>query len=550
MYEDVSRRLSQLISNSEPSSFSGRRVGLEKETLRIDANGVIAQSDHPAKLGAALCNSAITTDFSEALLEMVTPPCESASSAMDYLQGLHQFILPRLADQEGLWNTSMPCVLQGDSSIRVGEYGSSHNGRMKRVYRLGLGLRYGKRMQAIAGIHFNFSLPEDAWPLWTTLHAEGHGQTQKQTNDNAGASKTDLSPDALQAMRTKGYFHMTRNLMRVGWIVPYLFGASPAICQTFLPSGTNTDLSTFNQHTRYAPKGTSLRMGEIGYRYKEDAPIDLGVRHDDFEHYLDDIIGHVTTSHPPYLENGVKDALGEFQQLNANKLQIENEYYSSVRPKQIPEKGEMPILALQRRGIRYLELRSVDVNVFDPVGMHLEQVAMLEMLMMFSWLADCAPLGSVELEANKANIKKVAHYGREPSLMLQSGTQSVALQQWGLEIMHSLKPLSEWLDAGSGGDLYQRSLASQIAKLHDPSLTPSARVIAELEEHGSFFDLVMHYSQQHQEALMQMPANDQLQKTLDDAVLASIESQQAMDANSVGSFEDYLSDYFSQLVRP
>lgn len=534
MYKEVSQRAQVLLTQADKNLFSSRRVGLEKETLRIDANGKIAQTDHPVALGSALCNSQITTDFSEALMEMVTPPCATVSQALDHMVGIHQFILPRLGNSESLWNTSMPCVLDGDDSIRIGQYGHSHNGIMKHVYRCGLGLRYGRRMQAIAGIHFNYSMPEQSWPIWQQIHSP--------------------SEPSAHSTQTQGYFHMTRNLMRIGWMVPYLFGASPAICQTFLPSGADSDLATLNKHTRYAPFGTSLRMGEIGYRYKEDAPIDLSVRHDNFDNYLNDIYGHVSTEHAGYKQAGVRDDAGLYQQLNANKLQIENEFYSSVRPKQIPEKGEMPLLALKRTGVRYLELRSVDVNLYDPAGMNVEQLAMLELLMLFAWLADSPPLMQEEMKTNKHNVQTVAHRGREPGLTLTRNDETVTLVDWGSEVLESLAPLAQWMDANEAessiDNLYQNALKNQIAKLHDPSLTPSARVVDELDAHGSFFNMAMSVSQSHKDTLLKMPENAQLQAALAQSVGDSIAAQQALESECTGSFDDFLSDYFSQLNKP
>ena len=534
VYTEVSQRAKSLLAQADKDLFLNRRVGLEKETLRIDAKGKIAQTDHPQALGSALCNSQITTDFSEALLEMVTPPCATASEALDHMVGIHQFILPRLGNDEGLWNTSMPCVLDGDDSIRIGQYGQSHNGIMKHVYRRGLGLRYGRRMQAIAGIHFNFSMPEASWPEWQQLHKQ-----------NAPSN---------HSAQTQGYFHMTRNLMRIGWLVPYLFGASPAICQTFLPSGADSDLATLNKHTRYAPFGTSLRMGEIGYRYKEDAPIDLSVRHDNFDNYLNDIFQHVTTVHGAYEEAGVLDAAGLYQQLNANKLQIENEYYSSVRPKQIPKKGEMPLLALKRTGVRYLELRSVDVNVYDPAGMDLEQLAMLELLMLFAWLADSPPLMPDEMDINKHNVQTVAHRGREPGLTLTHNKKTVKLVDWGNSILESLAPLAQWMDEhepnGSVANLYQSSLQQQLDKLRDPSLTPSARIVDELDSYGSFFQMAMSISAAHEENLLKMPVDAQLQAQLAQTVTDSIAAQKTLESECSGSFEAFLNDYFSQLNEP
>ncbi len=533
MYAETKQRATALVSEFDSDRLLGRQVGLEKETLRIDTDGRIAQTNHPTALGSALCNSAVTTDFSESLLEMVTPPCASAKAAFDYLTGLHQFILPRLEHGEGLWNTSMPCILDGEDSIRIGEYGDSHNGIMKHVYRRGLGLRYGRRMQAIAGIHFNFSFPDSAWSIWQQLHS--------------GAMHANV-----QSVSTAGYFHMTCNLMRIGWIVPFLFGASPAICQTFLPSGADSDLDTLNKHTRFAPYGTSLRMGEIGYRYKEDAPIDLTVRHENFEHYIHDILQHVSTAHPPYQEMGLKDADGLYQQLSTNKLQIENEYYSSVRPKQIPEKGEMPILALQRSGIRYLELRSVDVNVFEPAGMRLEQIAMLEMLMLFAWIADNEPLNAAQMAENKQNIQVVAHRGREPGLKLQRDGEAVSLLDWGQHILDSLQGIAQWLDKSNSGDmpgdLYQKSLQRQMAKLADTSLTPSARVVGELPDHGSFFQLAMAHSAAHKDSLLQLPVNADLQSALAKMATESVQAQQELERSCDGSFDDFIKQYYLQLT--
>lgn len=534
VYTEVSQRAKLLLAQADNDLLLSRRVGLEKETLRIDAKGKIAQTDHPNSLGSALCNGQITTDFSEALLEMVTPPCATAGQALDHMVGIHQFILPRLSEGEGLWNTSMPCVLDGDDSIRIGQYGCSHNGIMKHVYRRGLGLRYGRRMQAIAGIHFNYSMPEQSWPIWQQLH--------------------NYTNESVHSVQTNGYFHMTRNLMRIGWLVPYLFGASPAICQTFLPSGADSDLATLNKHTRFAPHGTSLRMGEIGYRYKEDAPIDLSVRHDNFENYLNDIYNHVTSVHGAYEAAGVVNKDGLHQQLSANRLQIENEYYSSVRPKQIPKKGEMPLLALRRTGVRYLELRSVDVNLYDPAGMHIEQLAMLELLMLFAWLADSPPLSQEDMDTNKRNVQTVAHRGREPGLTLTHNKTPVKLLDWGESILESLQPIAQWMDENEGNavvdNLYQNSLKQQIAKLHDPSLTPSARIIDDLDEHGSFFNLAMKVSSQHKDTLLAMPANAELQAQLSQSVGDSIAAQKALESDCTGRFEDFLATYFSQLDKP
>jgi len=377
VYNEVDSRAKRLLDTHSTAIFAKRNIGLEKESLRVAANGAISQQRHPDALGSPLCNKSITTDFSEAQIEMVTPPCKSAQEVMDYLKGLHQFIAKRLPDQEHLWNTSMPCMLNGEQSIRIGQYGSSHNGQMKQAYRRGLGMRYGRRMQAISGVHFNFSFDESVWPVWQSLH-------EHQDKPLFEMSKPD-------ALRSEGYF---------------------------LGNDDHPTLDTVNGSTRFEPYGTSLRLGNIGYQYRDDKNLDLSVCHSNIECYMRDILGHVSEVHPPYQKTGLLDDQGRYQQLTANRLQIENEYYSSVRPKQIAKAGEMPILALKKRGIRYLELRSVDVNVQHDVGVSLEQIAMLELLMVFSWLDVSSPLEVNEMRLIAKNMHDVAHNGRKPGLLL------------------------------------------------------------------------------------------------------------------------------------
>jgi glutamate--cysteine ligase len=132
-------------------------VGLEKESLRVAVDGGISDASHPLALGSALTHPYITTDYSETLLEFITPPCASLTGALDFLADIQTYV-QRHMDRELLWATSMPCLLKGEQQIPIATYGCSNAGRMKHLYRVGLGYRYGKVMQVIAGVHFNFSL--------------------------------------------------------------------------------------------------------------------------------------------------------------------------------------------------------------------------------------------------------------------------------------------------------------------------------------------------------------------------------------------------------
>ena len=523
--------MARLADRSSLDALEGRRIGLEKESLRVDARGVIARTRHPESLGAALTHPSVTTDFSEALVEMVTPPEAGPREALATLEGVHRWVAARLEHDEYLWNASMPCILDGERSIRIARYGSSHVGRMKRAYRRGLGTRYGRRMQAIAGIHFNVSLPQSAWALRAEL-----------LGGALGPGPTDA---------TRGYFDTMCALVRVGWVVPWLFGASPAICRTFLAPGTGTDLEALGGSTLVAPLGTSLRMGNIGYRYREDAPIDLSVDHARFDTWVRDVVGHVTTEHPPYAALGLHDDNGHRVQLNANRLQIENEYYGTVRPKQVPLPGEMPILALRRRGIRYLELRSVDIDPFAPAGIGLDQVAALELLALLAFASDPAPLDQAEIDRTKRNLKAVAHAGRDPDLELEGqGGRRFDPRSELRRLLGALGPLARALDARSGEALYVPALDAQLAKVEDPeALLPSARALAGIEDAGSFSEFTSHLSLAHHESLVEAPPPAALGAALDLERARSFERRDALEAQTrlADGFEPWLARHFAQL---
>src|SRR5215510_11606283 len=304
--------LAALVNAGEPQVLQGGRKGVEKESLRVVPGGTLAYSPHPRELGSALTNEHITTDFSEALIELVTPAFTQSWELLQYLLDLHQFVYRHLED-ELLWATSMPCAIGGgDDAIPLAQYGTSNVGRMKTIYRNGLGLRYGRMMQAISGVHFNYSFPARFWEAYSALRE---------------------SRDSGQQFVSASYFDLLRNYRRYGWIVLYLFGVSPVVCKSFL-RGRTVSLEQLTADTAYEPYATSLRMSDVGYRNRNQAGLSVSVN--SLDEYIRDLTRAITTPHPPYEAIGVKvkTAAGEqYKQLNANILQIENEYYSFIRPK-------------------------------------------------------------------------------------------------------------------------------------------------------------------------------------------------------------------------
>ena len=525
MYSLAEKRLAALVNAGSPATFSGGKTGLEKESLRVGADGSIAQTPHPAALGSALMHPWITTDYSEALLEFITPPLASPAAAVAYLRELQHFVYLQLED-ELLWSSSMPCVVAGESSIPLARYGNSNLGMMKTVYRRGLGYRYGRVMQVIAGAHYNYSFPEALWPVLQEL-------------------EQDTRP--LQDFVSDCYFRLIRNLQRFGWLVPYLFGASPAVCMSFL-GGKPTNLLDFNDSTYYGPHATSLRMCDIGYQNTHEEEAGFKATYDSLDAYTDSLLHATETPCPRYAPIGVK-VEGEYRQLNANILQIENEYYSSTRPKQVPDGNEKPALALQRRGVRYVELRSLDINIFDPQGISTEQCRFLEALMGLALLQDSPVISRTERREIDNNLSAVCYRGREPGLELSRNGKPVKLKQWAEELCSALTGFAELLDAAETGSPYQDALQTQIESINDPDRTPSARVLAGMREHDSgYFDYARHMSLQHQQYFKDLPYDAAQMEAYTATVQQSLQQQQALEAAEEITFDEFLQDYFAQTL--
>ncbi len=516
------RRLSALVNSGQPQILQGGRKGVEKESLRVGTDGLLATSAHPALLGSALTNTHITTDFSESLIELVTPAFTTSWELLQYLLDLHQFVYRHLGN-ELLWATSMPCAIQRDEDIPIAQYGKSNVGRMKTVYRRGLALRYGRMMQAISGVHFNYSFPLPFWEMYADIR-----ESRERGTDFISAS----------------YFDLLRNYRRHGWLVLYLFGVSPVVCKSFL-RGRRVDLAELSSNTLYEPYATSLRMSDVGYRNRNQAGLSVSVN--SLNEYVRDLTRAISTVHPPYEQLGVKDRSGEYQQLNANILQIENEYYSFIRPKRVARSGERPTKALLRAGVEYVEVRALDVSAFDPVGVNQNKLRFIEAFLALCLMKESPPIGDSEQDALDGNHITVARRGREPGLALWRDGQSVPMRQWAQELLDSMTGICEVLDRGDAARPYTQALAVQAAKLADASLTPSARLMAELQGSGeSFFDLALRMSKTHRDYFLDLyPPNGERLAEFAAQAQESLAKQAAIEAGERETFEQYLERYFA-----
>jgi len=501
-------RLSQLGA----ARLGGMRRGVEKESLRALPSGALALTPHPAALGAPLTHPRITTDYSESQLELITGVHADAEACLDELAEIHQFVYRTMAPlgDERLWVGSMPCGLPTDETIPLGRYGSSNVGRAKSIYRMGLGHRYGRRMQTISGIHYNWSLP-------------------------------GLSNDE--------YFALIRNFRRQSFLLLLLFGASPALCGSFVEGREHglEPLVPDQGHTLHLPHATSLRMGRLGYQ--SDAQARLAVSYNSLESYAASLHDALTKPYPPYEAIGIRNLGGEYNQLATTLLQIENEFYGTIRPKRVIRSGERPLHALRERGVEYVEVRCMDLDPFEPVGINARTMRLLDVFLLHCLLSPSAPDTPEEIAALGRNQHRTAAYGREPGLRLERAAggalREVNLLEWADEILEQCGVIAQALDGGGDERRYGEALAAARASLGALPALPSARVLATIRQDfgGSYTAFVRAMSEQTRARHAGLPWSREQQSRYEAMAFESLRQRQAIEAADVVDFETWRRAY-------
>ena len=519
----LSQRLA-VLNESENHQLTRVFKGLEKESLRITDEGKLSQKPHPRALGSAMTHPSITTDYSEALLEFITQPTESTKKLLDDLDRIQRYTYQSL-EGEHLWGSSMPCMLTGDEEIPVGQYGNSNAGRMKTIYRKGLGERYGRSMQTIAGIHYNFSLSDEFWQYWH--EREGNNES-------------------LQIYKNRRYFDLIRNFRRNFWLLLYLFGASPAVCRSFV-KGREHNLKEFGKdgHSLHQPYATSLRMGDLGYQ--SSAQDSLVVCYNNLETYLQTLCGAITQPHEDYVAKGIKDSDGEHKQLNDSLLQIENEFYSTIRPKRTADSGETALGALNERGIEYVEVRCIDLNPYEPLGLTEEQIYFLDVFLMYCLLSDSPETDEDQYQRVLENQRRVVSQGRDPNMRLLSSAGEQSLSHWGASLLDEMKLVAKILDESYGTKVYSKSVKAQRKKLKNPALTPSAKILSDMKTSGdTFFQVGMKQALAHSEYYSKRPLSEVQWQEMQREAEASLDRLSELDAEPQVDFEEYLRNYYAQ----
>lgn len=512
------------IAASDPALLRHIARGIEKESLRVGGDGLLASTPHPAELGSALTHHSITTDYSEALMEFITPVSTGIEDTLNTLEDIHSFVYEHLG-AERLWSASMPCIVAGDAGIPVARYGSSNSGRMKTVYRYGLGHRYGRMMQAIAGVHYNFSMPDDYW---------------------AAAYEADAASESLQDYVTGRYLGLIRNFHRWSWLLIYLFGASPAVCASFMRGRGEHHLQPFDAegNSLHLPYATALRMGDLGYN--SSAQKSLRVCYNSLDNYLATLTEAILTPHPEYAAYQGQEN-GEYMQLNDSLLQIENEFYSTIRPKRPGQAGETALTALHDRGVEYIEVRCVDVSPFEPLGISATQIRFIDAFLVYCLTQDSPACDEDQQRRQAANLSDVVNRGREPGLQLQDTSGERDLGDWGEELLDAIAVSAALLDGAHGGSAYTDAVEAQRRKVRGDDELPSARVLREMREQGlPYYRFALNYSNQWAEHFRARPLQGQVRNDLLDETQASMARQRAIEEADSVSFEQYLAAYYDQ----
>lgn len=420
--------------------------GLEKESQRIEPDGTLALSPHPAAFGDKLTHPYITTDFAESQLELITPPLPGTKEVLERLSAIHDEVYAGLG-RELLWPLSMPPVLPPEADIPIARYGPSPEGRAREAYREGLAARYGKKMQMICGLHVNFSYGRDLLARYGELRFPGLASEERR--------------DAL-------YFAAARNFLRYRWLLIYLFGASPTFDPSYGPV-VDRELAVIEErcpacsgaaagYDRYA---TSLRVSRYGYAnaFRTAGTVSFNSR-----------AAYVDT----------------FRRLLETELATESEWYSPIRLKSFAAKGESQLAAMERCGVKYMEVRLIDLDPHERTGIGLGRLDFLHLFLLFCLFHDSPPITEAECRTMQENHHLVSLFGRKPGLkLLRPDGSETLLVDWAGEILDRLAEIAEWAEDGSGR--YREAVERERMKTRDVSLVPSAVMMREMAERGESF---------------------------------------------------------------
>jgi glutamate--cysteine ligase len=496
MTDAFQKRLKALSADDVYPLLMNSKHGLEKECLRINPDGTLALTPHPQAFGSPLLNPFISTDFSESQLELVAPVFKTEDLLLQFMHLLHRYLY-RGIGEERLWPFSSPCILPPEEQIPIARFGNSLAAKEKELYRLGLAHRYGRKMQSLSGVHYNFSFSRN---LVERVFPGG-----------------DLS---------SFYLHIVRNYLRYGWIITYLFGSTPVVDKTYFDEAPK-ELRRIAPDTIGGEFATSLRMSQYGYYSKLQNQISISFN--TFEDYLRDLESAVTTPAEQW------KAIGDCQ-INDHIIQIEAEHYSRIRPKPPVNKAIRPLQGLRNEGIVYIELRGIDLNPWNVEGTDLCELKFLHTFLIYCFLMESPRITQQEEKQLTNNQNLVALRGRDPTLELSSCGRTDTLKSFSEQICSGMLPVAEILDKASQSTTYSDSIKKQMEKIDNPELTPSYVLLRDLgKSKSSFREHGLKLANKLREDMLTKPLPKEFEKEMKKA-----SAQSMQDLFKLEAYEDFI----------
>lgn len=501
-----------LFLNQAKNDLKNGSIGIEKESFRLWGEG-ISPRKHPETLGAALTNKFITTDFGESLLEFVTKPESNNKHLMDFLDHIHYFFYTKVSD-EILWPFSFPPEIVDESEIKIAEYGNSNTATLKRLYRKGLSARYGRLMQSISGLHFNYSLNPSILELIINEY-----------NYKKGLTRSDV------------YLAGVRNLTRLNWFLIYLFGSSPFVTKNFSVVGE----SEFNEINGVFlnRESTSLRMSDIGYSVPAQHKFKISLN--TLNEYIDSVSKYINLNNPEFDFQG-KHAK-PINQISSSYLQTEDELYAAARPKSNSTITNRTLFNLSNGGIDYIELRSLDINPFKTSGIDQKDVNFLEAFVIFCLLDDSPYMSEQELNTCRENDQLVSKYGRKSETTIKKNANRVSIQEWGLEIFQRMEPIFDLVE------IEEKDKISFQRRLMDISSLPSSMVEEMImEDNFNIKHSPIEIAEKNKYYFLNHFKKDaKIIETLEDEAKRSIKESKDRESNKEIPFDEFLRNYLGEL---
>ncbi|MGL4345712.1 MAG: bifunctional glutamate--cysteine ligase GshA/glutathione synthetase GshB [Cellulosilyticaceae bacterium] len=415
--------------------------GIEREGLRCDAKGRLANTPHPKVFGEKLQNPYITTDFSESQLELITPAFASVQETHDFLTALYDIAALEIGD-EYIWAQSMPCIIPEDEQIPVATYGDGPSGEQAHNYRKKLLAKYGGKKQLLSGIHYNFSFDEKL--IEELYEAYGEGKSYKVYRDEI-------------------YLKVTRNYLRYRWLLIYLLGSTSVVHESYMKQCV-TKLEPVDEESYTNQGALSYRNSECGYTNK-------------------------VTLYPDY--HSVEAYVRSIEQfMEEGWIESPNELYSQIRLKAYDKANQLA--SLSKEGIAYLEYRSIDSNPFDRAGIALDDLYFMKIFSLFLLCEEESSYDKWQEEALE-NQRSIARFGQGDVILLRDG-EEIHKEAWGLQILRRMQNLDRELELGQSVVIEQ-----MIAKLKDYKLTYAYRIMEEVKAKGyvnTHLELAKSYKEQ------------------------------------------------------